>query len=659
MLFKLFCFVVLLPWRFYIAVNEFSWRWIRWFRSTRPLPSPSSSSAPKCMKRVAIIGTGLSGIEALKVCAEHGIDAIAFESASNVGGFWRYNDSLKVASVHKSVHVNTDRDMNSFSDFPFGENDPIITHNRRVCEYLAQNVDAFELRPRIQFRRRVESAVPALDNDNGNDETMCQWDLRVRNLESGDVETMRFDGVLVCTGRHGAGGWVPEFDGLDKFGAQGERWVHSSHYKHPQKHGLAGKRVMVVGVGNSGLDVVTELAQHAASTVLVSRSGAWIRKISGPQGKSDVVIDRLTMTLASRLPWWQLSALQERTMYAQQPVLNRAGLEPRHRAWQQHMLVSSWAFPGNSLHEHVERGAIVVRHGIERFTERGTVCFTDGDELPIDFVVFATGFKQCSELVEPSIVDLRFERAGNDVLLYKHIWTTAKRRHQSLGYINFLQSASFLCAEVQCRVYCAALLGDIALPPLAEQRAEVEAIRTTLCAQYLDRSQLRSQQGMFIKYYDELAKLGGFYPSIGRLLVERPRALWHAWLTGLSSFQYRLAGRGARRDPEFLRAIERLHESQFYRMSSRDGPLNRHGFAGLLRAIVSALVLLAHIAVASCRFGPSAVGPRLEDPLHMNLHYARTHDTKHRHSLAANEQPADVAQLPAIRPATVGNLDNY
>lgn len=54
-----------------------------------------------------------------------------------------------------------------------------------------------------------------------------------------------------CVGRHGSQGYIPNFKGLDSF--QGTQ-LHSSRYKYPAKHDLDGKRVVIVGTGNSGMD---------------------------------------------------------------------------------------------------------------------------------------------------------------------------------------------------------------------------------------------------------------------------------------------------------------------------------------------------------------------------------------------------------------------
>ena len=152
--------------------------------------------------------------------------------------------------------------------------------------------------------------------------------------------------------------------------------MHSSQYKYPEKHDLVGKKVLVVGIGNSGLDVVTEVAPVAKQTYLVSRSGAYVTNVPhGDWSFASGVGDRLLMGLFLTVPWFISTVFFERgglmmqsDMKSDQAILNKHGLKPKHRFWQQHTL-----FTGlngrHTLHEELESGNILVRHGIEKFTK--------------------------------------------------------------------------------------------------------------------------------------------------------------------------------------------------------------------------------------------------------------------------------------------------
>ena len=107
--------------------------------------------------------------------------------------------------------------------------------------------------------------------------------------------------------------------------------------------------------------------------------------------------------------------------------------------------------------------------------------------------------------------------------------------YNNIGFINFCQSVVFVAADLHSRFAVGTMTGRIKLPTLEEQRQEMEATRNTLCAQFIDRQQLRVQAGSNIKYYEDLATHIGCFPSIWRLLLERPTAIWHAFPRKLPS----------------------------------------------------------------------------------------------------------------------------
>ena len=129
------------------------------------------------------------------------------------------------------------------------------------CRYLRQNLDDFDLNRRIKFGATVTlvTPVPTADGDSssfGANKWEVHYSLEDELTQEVTQHVEVFEGVLVCTGRHGGGGFMPEFPNQDKFKGP---IMHSSKYKFPEKHGLLGKRVAVVGIGNSGADIVTEL----------------------------------------------------------------------------------------------------------------------------------------------------------------------------------------------------------------------------------------------------------------------------------------------------------------------------------------------------------------------------------------------------------------
>lgn len=161
--------------------------------------------------------------------------------------------------MYKSTHIDTDRDLNSFGDRPWSPQAPVFIHNSQLLEYLRQNVSEFRLEDNIRYNCHVQDVRYHSTNSEGNATWSLTWDtVNPRTGAVRSTSTDVFDGVLVCTGRHGGGGYVPAFKGLEKFKGQA---FHSNRYKFPGKHGIGpSSRVVVVGIGNSGVDIVTEVS---------------------------------------------------------------------------------------------------------------------------------------------------------------------------------------------------------------------------------------------------------------------------------------------------------------------------------------------------------------------------------------------------------------
>jgi hypothetical protein len=141
-----------------------------------------------------------------------------------------------------------------------------------------------------------------------------------------------------------------------------------------------------------------------------------------------------------------------------QSTLNKHGMKPAHLRGQQHPVVSGLAGQ-ETLQKQLERGSVRFKRGIVRFTEEGVVLRDkDGNEesevTPIDAVIFATGYRQQAGFVDPKVCDMRFERQGNDVELWKGVVPLSE--YHGLSFINFIQSLTFMCGE--CVPKCSEVL---------------------------------------------------------------------------------------------------------------------------------------------------------------------------------------------------------
>ena len=211
-------------------------------------------------KRVAVIGAGASGLCVSKYLIEAGFDVTIFEIGTQIGGLWCFRNDNNRSSCYRTLHINTSRGVTHFHDFDFDPSVQPFPDHRDMHQYLVAYADHFGVTPRIRFKTRVTALRPAFTPG----KEAPKW--RVET-EAGDTDL--FDTVVVCTGHLTKPLHVPLFQNDFK----GE-YVHSHDYREPEA--FVGKRICVVGVGNSGCDIVSDVCVTSPRCVLVARSGVLI-----------------------------------------------------------------------------------------------------------------------------------------------------------------------------------------------------------------------------------------------------------------------------------------------------------------------------------------------------------------------------------------------
>ena len=210
---------------------------------------------PQSLPTVAVIGAGSSGITALKTFAEQGFDVTCFEASDRIGGNWVFENKNGMSACYRDLHINTSRLRMAYSDFPMPADYPDYPRHDQIARYFDAYVEHFGVRDRIRFETRVERAER---DDDG------VWEL---TLDDGSLQ--RFDALVVANGHH----WNPRmpepaFAGSDSFnGVQ----MHAHAYMNPDF--LTGKDVVVLGMGNSAMDLAVEASYVGASVYLAARRG--------------------------------------------------------------------------------------------------------------------------------------------------------------------------------------------------------------------------------------------------------------------------------------------------------------------------------------------------------------------------------------------------
>jgi dimethylaniline monooxygenase (N-oxide forming) len=398
----------------------------------------------------AVIGAGSSGIAAVKALAERGIDVTCFEKSDRVGGNWVFGNKNGMSAAYRYLHINTSRERMQYADFPMPESYPDFPRHDQIAAYFDAYVDHFGVRDRIRFETGVERAERLPDGT---------WEL---STDTGRTE--RFDMLLVANGHHWDKRWPePPFPGQDEF--RGEL-LHAHDYV--DNDFLRDKDVVVLGMGNSAMDISVESSDVARNTYLAARRGAWII----PKYLFGRPLD--TLATNPRVPMSVGGRLLERivTLHVGRP--ESFGLpKPDHRLGQAHPTISG------RIHDRIQHGKVTPKPNIARF-HADEVEFTDGSRVHADVVILCTGYK----ISFPFFDDDLISAPDNRIELF---WRVFEPDIPNLAFIGLLQplGAIMPLAEAQGRWVAEYLRGEYHLPSREAMREHIHADMAAMRKRYV------------------------------------------------------------------------------------------------------------------------------------------------------------------------------
>ncbi len=420
---------------------------------------------------VCVIGAGSSGIAACKALHDRGIPFDCFEKSDRVGGNWVFGNTNGMSAAYRSLHINTSRQRMAYADYPMPESYPDFAHHTQIAAYFDSYVDHFGLRELITFKTGVEHAERDHDGI---------WTI---SLAGG--EQRRYDALVVANGHHWDPRWPePQFPGS----FTGEQ-LHAHHYI--DNSGWRDKRVLVVGIGNSAMDIAVESSFVAQRTLLSSRRGAYVLP--------KYVFGRPLDQIGIRGPLPLLPFAVRRTML--QAIYRIAvgrvedfGLPaPDHRIGEAHPTVSS------DFLNRMAHGEISWKPNISRLDGDG-VCFEDGSREPIDVIVWCTGYKVTFPFFAPDFISA----PDNDLPLYKRVF---KPGIDNLFFVALLQplGATMPIAEAQSKWIASYLCGEYRLPPVAAMNADIGHEREVMFKRFVS-SKRHTMEVDFDVYLHAVAK---------------------------------------------------------------------------------------------------------------------------------------------------------
>jgi cation diffusion facilitator CzcD-associated flavoprotein CzcO len=324
----------------------------------RTMSNATAVAHPSGEVRHCIVGAGPSGLSTLRAMLNLGLKVDAFERHDSLGGIW--NRGNPGTPMYESAHFISSRDLSGYTGYPMPKDFPDYPRHDQVLSYLRSFAEEFGLIEHIHFSTSVNSAA---------------WDGSAWVVTTSDGATRRYRTLTCANGTQ----WHPftaDFPGVESFtGAT----MHSRDYNEgPQ---LAGKRVLVIGAGNSGVDIACDAARFAKFAAISVRRGYHL--------VPKHILGKPADVFATTGPHMPVKVAQ--VVF---PLLLKATMgDPTKHGWPKpdHKILESHPIVNDQILHHLRHGDLEVRRNIERF-DGAHVVFTDGKREQFDLVIFATGY---------------------------------------------------------------------------------------------------------------------------------------------------------------------------------------------------------------------------------------------------------------------------
>lgn len=497
-------------------------------------------------KVVGIIGAGISGLLACKYTRAKGFDPIVFESQTSVGGVW--------SKTLETTKLQTPKGLYQFSDFPW---DPSVSeefpdHNKVLC-YIQAYAHKFELMKYIKFNSKVlRISFEGGDEDGVGEKwvpwggiqgspsisTHGKWKIFVEDMVQLSTKVYEVDFVILCIGRFSGEANIPEFPqdkGPDVFDGKVMHSIDYSALDYQDAVDLVkGKRVTVVGIQKSGMDIAMECSNVNGAEypcTVICRSPQWHFTDYYPWGfplaylylnrfaelmlhkPGDGLLLSLLATILSPLRWAFSKFVESGIKHKLQ--LKKHGMVPRH-SFQQSLHSCTIAIVPDGFYDNVDKGSIVIKKSPTFcFNKEGLLLEGDPKPLKTDLVIFATGFngqKKLGDIFASSKFRDYITGSSDKALpLYREC---IHPRIPQLAVVGFSESiANLYTSEMRCRWLAELLDGKFELPSV--QKMEEDVVK---CGEFMKRYSGKYYGrscigGMHIWYNDQLSKDMGWKPK--------------------------------------------------------------------------------------------------------------------------------------------------
>ncbi len=349
--------------------------------------------------KYAVIGGGPAGISGARNLKMLNIPYDGYEAASEFGGLWNINNEY--STVYESAHLISSKKMTEFKDFPMREDVADYPHHSEVFKYFKDFCQAFNLYEDYYFNTKIESVKPKGEF----------WEVTTNHGDSNLYKGVIIaNGCLSCPNEPHIPG---EFTG---------EIMHSSKYKTADI--FEGKRVLVVGAGNSGCDIVVDAVHRAAKVDLSVRRGYHFvpKYLFGKPADTLGGLVQMPSFLKQKVDNFLL-----KTFFVPNP--QKLGFpKPDHKLYESHPIVNTLVL------YHLGHGDVHIKRDIDSF-DGDLVRFKDGSSEAYDMVLLATGYKLNYPFIDQS--HLNWPSESKAPQLYLNIFTP---HHDNLFVLGMVEA---------------------------------------------------------------------------------------------------------------------------------------------------------------------------------------------------------------------------
>ncbi|CAN5736854.1 NAD(P)-binding domain-containing protein [soil metagenome] len=397
------------------------------------------------MRRVAVIGAGAAGLCAAKNLLARGVETVVYELGSCIGGLWVYNNDNGIGPAYKSLHLNSEAAVTAYKDFPFPADGPLYPDHSQVRAYLEAYAQRLDIVRHIRFNSKVADIAP---NDGG-------WTVTLA-----DGTQSQFDAVVVGSGHQGLPshpGWKDQFTG---------EYLHSHSYRVPEP--FRDKRVLVVGMGNSAVDIASDICTVTKSTTISARSPVLVM----PRMLFGVPTSRVLGKLEKKwMPWPVRRTIREVLTGIVHGRMERWGfVTPKSRT-------HPTSHP--ALMAHFVWDRIKAKPGIESVSGN-VVKFVDGTSEAYDAVIAGTGYAVDLPFLRPELRPLE----GHKLALFLRVVHPRQRGLYFMGLFNVAGGGNIRMMDDQAEWIADMVCGEAPLPDEAAMQAVMEEEQAFLRRHY-------------------------------------------------------------------------------------------------------------------------------------------------------------------------------